>query len=46
MAKLKVYKFNSATIRIGGRIDIERVRQATIKYLKKIESKRKGDKRK
>lgn len=34
---MKEYKYNNAIIRITGDVDRERIREATIKFMKKVE---------
>lgn len=34
---MKEYKYNNAIIRIKGDVDRERIREATIKFMKKVE---------
>ncbi len=41
---MKEIKIGSATVRIHGNVDQDRVEEATIKFMKKVERKRRNEK--
>lgn len=43
---MKEIKIGSATVRIHGNADQDRVKEATIKFMKKVERKRRNEKQK